>query len=254
VLFNLVGNAIKFTESGGVTLRLTPMPAPPGRASVRFEVHDTGIGIAPEQAAHLFQPFHQVDGGRSRKRGGTGLGLAISQRIVEAMGGHIELDSRPNQGSTFRFTVDFAQDPAPAPPPAPDSAMGGLSTLHELSGTVLLAEDNLVNRMIALEMLQSLGLNVVEAEDGAQAVAQLERRSFDLVLMDLQMPVMDGYSATERIREREAQYGSARTPIIALTANAFDEDVAHALASGMDAHLAKPYTRSQLREVIGTWL
>jgi signal transduction histidine kinase/CheY-like chemotaxis protein len=254
VLFNLVGNAIKFTESGGVTLRLTPMPAPAGRASVRFEVHDTGIGIAPEQAAHLFQPFHQVDGGRSRKRGGTGLGLAISQRIVEAMGGRIELDSRPNQGSTFRFTVDFAQDPAPAPPPAPDSAMGGLSTLHELSGTVLLAEDNLVNRMIALEMLQSLGLNVVEAEDGAQAVAQLERRSFDLVLMDLQMPVMDGYSATERIREREAQYGSARTPIIALTANAFDEDVAHALASGMDAHLAKPYTRSQLREVIGTWL
>jgi signal transduction histidine kinase len=254
VLFNLVGNAIKFTESGGVTLRLTPMPAPSGRASVRFEVHDTGIGIAPEQAAHLFQPFHQVDGGRSRKRGGTGLGLAISQRIVEAMGGRIELDSRPNQGSTFRFTVDFAQDPAPAPPPAPDSAMGGLSTLHELSGTVLLAEDNLVNRMIALEMLQSLGLNVVEAEDGAQAVAQLERRSFDLVLMDLQMPVMDGYSATERIREREAQYGSARTPIIALTANAFDEDVAHALASGMDAHLAKPYTRSQLREVIGTWL
>jgi signal transduction histidine kinase/CheY-like chemotaxis protein len=254
VLFNLVGNAIKFTESGGVTLRLTSLPAPPGRASVRFEVHDTGIGIAPEQAAHLFQPFHQVDGGRSRKRGGTGLGLAISQRIVEAMGGRIELDSRPNQGSTFRFTIEFAQDPAPAPPPAPDSAMGGLSTLHELSGTVLLAEDNLVNRMIALEMLQSLGLNVVEAEDGAQAVAQLERRRFDLVLMDLQMPVMDGYAATERIREREAQYGSARTPIVALTANAFDEDVAHALASGMDAHLAKPYTRSQLREVIGTWL
>jgi signal transduction histidine kinase/CheY-like chemotaxis protein len=254
VLFNLVGNAIKFTESGGVTLHLTPLAAAPGRVGVRFEVQDTGIGIPRAQLDHLFQPFHQVDGSRSRRRGGTGLGLAISQRIVEAMGGRIEVDSHPGVGSRFSFTLEFAHDPAPAPPPAPDSAMGGLSTMHELSGTVLLAEDNLVNRMIALEMLQSLGLNVVEAEDGAQAVAQLERRRFDLVLMDLQMPVMDGCTAAERIREREAQFGSPRTPIIALTANAFDEDVAHALASGMDAHLAKPYTRSQLREMLGTWL
>jgi signal transduction histidine kinase/CheY-like chemotaxis protein len=254
VLFNLVGNAIKFTESGGVTLRLRPEPAQALAARVRFEVSDTGIGISAAQLAHLFQPFHQVDGSRSRRRGGTGLGLAISQRIVEAMGGHIDVTSQPNVGSRFAFTLDFALDPAPAPPPAPDSAMGALSTMHELSGTVLLAEDNLVNRMIALEMLQSLGLTVVEAEDGAQAVAQVERRRFDLVLMDLQMPVMDGYAATERIRQHEAQYGGPRTPIIALTANAFDEDVAHALACGMDAHLAKPYTRSQLREMLGTWL
>jgi signal transduction histidine kinase/CheY-like chemotaxis protein len=254
VLFNLVGNAIKFTESGGVTLRLTPRPAPIGRAGVVFEVRDTGIGISEASMEQLFQPFHQIDGTRNRRRGGTGLGLTISQRIVAAMGGVIVVDSRPNSGSRFRFTLDFEIDPAPSPAPIPDSAMGGLSELHTLSGTVLVVEDNAVNRMIALEMLQSLGIDVIEAEDGAQAVEQLARRPFDLVLMDCQMPVMDGYAATERIRQRETEMGLPRTPIVALTADAFDEDTAQAAAVGMDAHLAKPYTRAQLLEMIRRWL
>jgi CheY-like chemotaxis protein len=135
-----------------------------------------------------------------------------------------------------------------------DSAMGGLDTMTSLGGTVLVVEDNVVNRMIALQMLQSLGVDVIEADDGAQALDKVAQHAVDLVLMDCHMPVMDGYTATRRIREREARLGLPRVPIVALTANAFDEDTHQALAAGMDGHLAKPYTRGQLRELMSTWL
>ena len=254
VLLNLVGNAIKFTERGSIVLRLTPLIAPDGWARVAFEVQDTGIGLSPEAKQKLFQPFHQVDGSRNRRRGGTGLGLAISQRIIEAMGGTIQVRSEPGAGSTFFFALSLELDSSPVPPVLTDSAMGGLDEPMDLTGTVLLVEDNPVNLLIALEMLQSLGLDVIEAEDGAQALKQLARHPVDLVLMDCQMPVMDGYTATRHIREREQEQGLTRLPIVALTANAFDDDLRRAEEAGMDAHLSKPYSRAQLRAMLTHWL
>ena len=257
VLLNLVGNAIKFTEHGTVTLRLAALPAPEGLAGVEFKVSDTGIGIPPGEMQWLFQPFHQIDGGArsSRRRGGTGLGLAISQRIVEAMGSRIDVDSEPGRGSAFRFALQLPRDPSPASGASSfDSSMMGLEQSGKLEGTVLVVEDNPVNRMIALEMLLSFGVNVIEAGDGVEALEQITRQPVDLVLMDCQMPVMDGYVATEQIREREGRLGLPRTPIVALTANAFEEDAAHARAVGMDGHLAKPYTQAQLRQLLSEWL
>jgi signal transduction histidine kinase len=255
VLLNLVGNAVKFTERGTVTLSLRPAAAASGRAGVTFEVRDTGIGMPPDELKAVFEPFHQVQGAPATRRGGTGLGLAISQRIVKAMGGLIEVRSAPGQGSTFRFAVEFDPDPCPQPvPDDEDSHFGRIDTLPPLLGTVLVVEDNEVNRMIACEMLRAMGARPIEAADGAAALAQLEREPVDVVLMDVQMPVMDGYAATQKIREREARLGLPRLPIVALTANAYDEDAAYALAIGMDAHLPKPYTHAQLRAVIDAWL
>ncbi len=257
VLMNLVSNAIKFTEAGGILLRMSERPAPDGWVEIGFEVRDTGVGIPADAMPWLFQPFHQADiGGRThRRRGGTGLGLAISQRIVQQMGGQIEVQSAPGSGSTFRFTLSMPRDHSAGPASNFDSSLAGLDgEPAALSGAVLLVEDNVVNRMIANEMLQSFGVEVVEASDGVEALEQVARRPFDLVLMDCQMPVIDGYLATEQIREREARLKLPRMPIVALTANAFDEDAEHARAVGMDGHLAKPYTKAQLRQVLGDWL
>jgi signal transduction histidine kinase len=259
VLLNLIGNGVKFTERGGVTLRLAeadviaPPDLAPGRRRVRFEVRDTGIGIPPEALAEVFLPFHQVHNARARLRGGTGLGLAISQRIVEAMGGRIELSSRVGAGSLFSFELDFELAPQVSLP-STDSDFGRLEAADRLQGTVLLVEDNIVNRLVGAEMLRSLGLDVMEAEDGALGAAMLERQRVDLVLMDLQMPVLDGLSATRQVREREARLRLPRVPIVALTANAFDEDVTASMAAGMDGHLAKPYSREQLYDLLRRWL
>jgi signal transduction histidine kinase len=253
VLLNLLGNGVKFTEKGGVTLSLSAVPEGPASSSVTFEVEDTGIGIPAHALEQVFQPFHQVDSTRSRLRGGTGLGLAISQRIVEAMGGRIEVESRIGIGSVFRFKLTLPLSPH-VPLPQQDSDFAALDSSASLGGTVLLVEDNIVNRMIGAEMLKSFGVDVMEAEDGAQAVALLERQRVDLVLMDIQMPVLDGYAATRQARERESRLRLPRVPIVALTANAFDEDAAQSMAAGMDAHLAKPYSRKQLRELLQRWL
>ena len=251
VLLNLVGNAIKFTEKGKVVLSVSQGHRDrEGVAKVGFEIHDTGIGISKETLTMLFQPFHQADGSRSRRQGGTGLGLAISQRIVEAMGGRIEVLTVPGSGSRFSFTLELKVDDASTHPSQLDSAMGGLDGSSELSGTVLVVEDNDVNRMIAREVLQSMGLEVVEASDGQEAISTLERRHVDVVLMDCQMPVMDGYTATREIRRREIEAGARRVPILALTADAFDDDAARARECGMDGHLAKPYGREQLRDLL----
>ncbi len=253
VVLNLVGNAIKFTESGVVRLRLRPSRASLGRVGVIFEVIDSGIGMSAEAVAGLFHPFHQVDGARNRRRGGTGLGLAISQRIVEAMGGRIEVETVQDKGSTFRFALEFEMDRA-FHPSVIDSALGDFDDTAALGGVVLVVEDNDVNRMIARQMLESLGLEVLEATDGQHALETLAQCAVDLVLMDCQMPVMDGYTATREIRARESRLKRQRTPILALTADAFEEDAARSAAAGMDAHLAKPYTREQLRRLLSSWL
>ena len=256
VLLNLVGNAIKFTERGGVTLQLAALSGQTAHsARVRFKVIDTGIGVPPEAMGRLFQPFQQVETARGKRLGGTGLGLAISQKIVEAMGGRIEVNSRSGVGSTFHFDLPLEIDPHPPSGDSTDSSMSAFDVLpHRLSGTVLVVEDNAVNRIIAEEMLESLGLHIVEAEDGLEALDVLARRSVDLVLMDCQMPVMDGYTATLHIRDRERRQRLPRTPIVALTADAYEEDAQRALEVGMDAHLTKPYTREQLRDALATWL
>jgi signal transduction histidine kinase/CheY-like chemotaxis protein len=254
VLLNLLGNGVKFTEQGSITLRLTAEAVSATVSRVRFAVEDTGIGIPPEALEEVFMPFHQVDGTRSRLRGGTGLGLAISQRIVEAMGGRIELSSQPGKGSVFSFTLQFQLAPHTALP-GNDSDFGSFTVVNdELSGVVLLVEDNIVNRMIGAEMLKSYGLDVLEAEDGAMALTALEHQKVDLVLMDIQMPVLDGYAAARQARARERRLNLPRVPIVALTANAFEEDAAHAMAAGMDGHLSKPYSRAQIGELLRRWL
>jgi signal transduction histidine kinase len=255
VLANLIGNAIKFTERGRVELRLTLRPR-----GIGFEVRDSGIGIPPDRLDRLFDPFYQIDTSRGRSHAGTGLGLSISQRIVQEMGGRIRVHSTPGEGSTFRFTLALPEAPPPEPDTLPpelpgDSAHGALAD-HEpaLQATVLLAEDNPVNRLIAQEMLQQMGLTVLHADNGAEAMALLERRPVDLILMDCQMPVLDGYAATRRIREREERLGLPRVPILALTADAFAEDAQRAVAAGMDGYLTKPYTHAQLRELLEAWV
>jgi two-component system, sensor histidine kinase len=255
VLLNLLGNAVKFTERGGVVLRMTALPSPPGQARVRFEVEDSGIGIPEAALEQIFEPFHQVDSSSARLRGGTGLGLSISQKLVQGMGGVIQVHSRLGIGSRFGFELDLPLSPEPVIRSNGESEFGGLGVHDEpLSGTVLLVEDNMVNRMIGAEMLKSFGLHVLEAEDGAQALKVLELHPVDLVLMDIQMPVLDGYAATQQIRQREARHKTGRVPIVALTANAFDEDAAQSLAVGMDAHLAKPYSREQLHTLVQRWV
>jgi signal transduction histidine kinase/CheY-like chemotaxis protein len=254
VLLNLVGNAIKFTESGEIILGLTRLGRSEEYVSVEFEVTDTGIGMTEESMARLFEPFHQVDGSRSRRQGGTGLGLAISERIVEALGGRIDVTSRFASGSRFRFTLSLEVDPSLSHAPIPDSSMGSFDGASGLSGRVLVVEDNDVNRMIAKQVLQSLGLEVIEAANGEEAIGILTRESVDVVLMDCQMPVLDGYAATKEIRRLEALAGIRRVPILALTADAFDEDAERARESGMDAHMAKPYGREQLRDLLQRWL
>jgi len=254
VLLNLIGNAIKFTERGGVTLRIGGRPAPGGLAEIAFEVRDTGVGISREAAPALFQPFHQVARDDRRRVGGTGLGLAISQRIAEAMNSKILVDSQPGEGSKFYFSLIVEKDLTPTHSVPVDSAMGALDGAESLSGRVLIVEDNEVNRMIAREMLISLGLQVLEASDGQQALDVLTKHEVDLIIMDCLMPVMDGYEAAREIRRLESATGAGRTPIVALTANAFDEDAARSRMAGMDGHMAKPYTRAQLQELLAHWL
>ena len=254
VLLNLVGNAIKFTERGGVSLWLGRRSAPAGKVGVVFEVIDSGIGVAKGSEAQLFEPFHQIEGPAGKRQGGTGLGLAISQRIVSAMGGRIQVESEPGKGSRFHFALALEPDSSPPESTELDSGYLAPEIPSKLMGTVLVVEDNPVNRLIATEMLRSLGLDSVEAEDGERALVAMTKYRVDLILMDLQMPVLDGYGAAKRIREIEARKGSPRVPIVALTANAYDEDAARVVAVGMDAHLSKPYTREKLSEVLSRWL
>lgn len=251
VLLNLVGNAIKFTPRGQVILR-TRLVRDGDCERVAFEVKDAGIGIDASQLERIFEPFVQADDATHEGLGGTGLGLSISQQLVRAMGGEVKVRSVHGQGSTFGFELALEIAPLTAAMPLDD--LEEASSAERLKGRVLLVEDNLVNQMVGVAMLESLGLDVVSSENGEDALAKLAVTPFELVLMDCHMPVMDGYEATHRIREAELRNGRPRTPIVALTANAFKNDVDRCLAAGMDAHLAKPYSTKQLRAVLGPWL
>ncbi len=393
VLSNLVGNAVKFTESGEILIRLSLDPSGGPEAAVRIEVADTGIGIAPERQAEIFLPFRQADGSTTRRYGGTGLGLAISSALIERMGGRIGVLSAPGQGSTFWISLSLRCEPAASHPPAapcrngprvlvvephagtraaivdhlrawgaqaegvggdaealdrvrraaaedrpfelaildmdtpglgwrelarriqaqaPGAALrlvmlhsihpaalvalrvdtgtecyltkpvrraqlqqclcqvrqaapfpgtpapGGNETIAPaadvLRGRVLLAEDNPVNAELAVALLQGLGLEVTRARDGREALGLVSAGDYDLVLMDCQMPVMDGYQATVELREREAAHGGRRLPVVALTANALAGDREACLAAGMDDYLAKPFSGDQLRGTLARWL
>lgn len=245
VLFNLVGNAVKFTAKGGVVLRVAAVTAVDGTVTVEFSVIDSGVGITESQRERLFQPFSQADASINRRFGGTGLGLVICKRLVEGMGGAIAVDSIPGQGSCFHFRLDFKVAP---PPAARHDTVAPLPPL-----AVLLAEDNPVNQLVTREMLESAGHRVTLANDGAEAVERAGGGGFDLILMDMQMPEVDGLEATRRIRALPG--GAGKVPIIALTANAQPADAERCRAAGMNGHLAKPVRRQALdgaiAEVLG---
>jgi PAS domain S-box-containing protein len=240
VLGNLVGNAVKFTPSGEVHLSAALLRREAGGGAVlRFAVRDSGIGIKPEQVNHLFQAFSQADGSTTRRFGGTGLGLAISKRLVELMGGEIGVDSAPGMGSTFYFSIPVKTVDAPAPaaeetPPALSLAERA-APIH--GARILLVEDEPVNQRVAVALLQRMGLAAELANNGREALEKVRQERYDAVLMDLQMPEMDGFEATRRIRALE----QGRTlPIIALTASKLLEDGEAARRAGMDGYLAKP--------------
>jgi signal transduction histidine kinase/DNA-binding NarL/FixJ family response regulator len=245
VLNNLLSNALKFTERGGVTLRLSAAEER-DVVRVRMQVDDTGIGIPAEAQSRLFEAFTQADASTTRRYGGTGLGLAISKRLAELMGGGIGFASAPGAGSSFWCEVPLpratdAQAPAPSRPPRLPAHPAG-------PGRVLIVEDNPVNQKLAVRILQRLGYRTETADHGRAALAAMEREEFDAVLMDCQMPEMDGFDATARIRERE---GDARhTPIIAVTANVLEEDRERCLQAGMDEYVAKPFGPDEIAGVM----
>jgi signal transduction histidine kinase/ActR/RegA family two-component response regulator len=238
VLTNLVGNAVKFTARGSVRIGLAQAPLPGGRVELRIEVRDTGVGIPPEAAGRLFERFSQADSSTSRRFGGAGLGLAISKQLVELMGGAIGVDSAPGHGSRFWFTV--VCDPAAAPAAPRDAVAAEPAETAGPTGPlrVLVAEDNAVNQFLVTTLLRNRGHEVEVASDGAEAIAAVERSRYDLVLMDISMPGVDGVTATRRIRGMAPRL--ARIPIIALTAHAMAGDRESFLAAGMTDYVVKP--------------
>jgi two-component system, sensor histidine kinase len=246
VLLNLVGNAIKFTARGRIAVLVDQTRADTATATLRFSVADTGIGIDPAMQQKLFRVFTQADSSLTRRFGGTGLGLAISQRLVERMQGTITVQSEIGQGAMFTFDVTL---PLGTSEPAAPAAV--VKNPAPLSGRVLIVEDDRVNQHVIRLMLETLGLQSTVVDNGEDAVALASRRLWDLVLMDCQMPGMDGYEATQRIR---ARLNGQRLPIIALTANAMAEDRTACLAAGMDDFLPKPVRRESLRACLEQWL
>jgi len=240
VLTNLVANAVKFTEAGAVTLRVNR-----DGDAYRFEVSDTGIGFGPEQRDAVFGRFQQADGSITRRFGGSGLGLAICSELVTAMGGTLDCHSIEGEGSTFWFTVRLADSrEAVAETETSVDEVPGL-------GRVLVVDDNPTNRRVAQLILQTIGAEVHCAEDGEQAVAAYTSGPFDVILMDMMMPVLDGASATRAIRALEAEKDLPRTPVIMLTANSLPEHVEASLAAGADLHLPKPMNPESLFDALG---
>ncbi|CAG0972913.1 two-component system, NarL family, sensor histidine kinase BarA [Myxococcaceae bacterium] len=249
VLLNLVGNAVKFTEQGSVTVRIAPAPG----IGLHLEVEDTGIGISPELRAKLFQPFVQEESPAARRFGGSGLGLAISRRLVEAMGGTIGVESPSRGGSCFLVDLPLPRaDEALAPPASAERIPTRGIALASFDGRVLVAEDDPVNQKVVRALLERLGCEVTLVADGRAAVDAALAGDFDLVLMDCQMPVLDGFAATQEIRRCEA--ADSRLPILALTASAMATDRERSLAAGMDGHLTKPLRAVVLADELSRWL
>ncbi|MDA1277678.1 MAG: ATP-binding protein [Verrucomicrobia bacterium] len=258
VLINLLGNSVKFTHHGKIELRAklerTDADAPDsGAIVVKFDVEDTGIGIEEAKQAVVFDTFVQADSSTTRRYGGTGLGLAISKRLLELMGGKISLRSQLGKGSTFSFTLPLKPGNA-----AIESQSGATAELEAPSGTkparILIAEDNVPNQIVCKRILERLGYRVDAVSNGAQAVEEAAKQNFDLIFMDIQMPVMDGLKATIEIRKRETNLKLDRIPIVALTANAMKGDGEACLAAGMDDYVSKPFQLHNITEKLGKWL
>jgi len=250
VLINLLSNAIKFTPRGSVGITISQEPLGDiGYARIHFVVHDTGVGMSPEVQAHLFELFTQGDSSVKRRFGGTGLGLAISQRIIQRMGGEIRPRSTLGQGTEFTFTIDLPLAPRPLPrkqenTPAPEA-------LSPLKGHVLIVEDDTINQQVVSLMLQKMGLTTEVAENGIAGVTAASSRHFDLILMDIQMPELNGFEATRRIRQKLA---GKPLPIVALTANAMPEDRQASKEAGIDDFLTKPARMQELHACLHYWL
>ncbi|MCK5942373.1 MAG: response regulator [Planctomycetes bacterium] len=252
VLSNLLGNAVKFTDRGRVTLRVSVEERDGDRGMLRIEVSDTGIGMSADVVGSLYQPFMQADSGMTRRFGGTGLGLAITRRIVELLGGTIEVDSEPGRGSMFRVRLPFEACVEEAPVMI---SAGGAATASEQPVRVLLVEDNRVNQLVARRILEQGGYEVVVAENGQEAVAAVEREPFALILMDLQMPVMGGVEATRLIRELERsgqlhQETAQPLPVVAVTANTDERNREACADAGVDAVVGKPVRKQSLLEAV----
>jgi CheY-like chemotaxis protein len=260
ILTNLIGNAIKFTEHGEVGLRIAVDSRTPPELRLHFVVSDTGVGIAPEKQKLIFDAFSQADGSTARRFGGTGLGLTISSQLVEMMGGTIWVESTLGRGSSFHFTANFGEgkevvETLPvlrALVMEPDSSVPvtrqGVA-IHTKGLRVLLAEDNTVNQKVASRVLEKQGHQVTVASNGREALAALDRAHFDVVLMDVQMPEMDGFETTAVVRDRERNSGR-HLPIIAMTAHAMQGDRERCIAAGMDHYISKPLNAPELVQLL----
>ncbi len=250
VLINLMSNAIKFTERGHVLLRVRRTAIDEDVSALRFEVEDTGIGIAPEAQSRIFNAFEQADSSTTRRFGGTGLGLALSRKLVQRMGGELTLESAPGEGSLFAFTLPL--EPLPLPAARHETPIADPPARAPTAGKrVLVVEDNGVNQTVLARLLSMLGLAVTVEASGEAALQRLAREQFDLVLMDVQMPGMDGCETTRRLRQEKA---TAELPVVAVTANVLDSERERCLAAGMNAVLTKPVELATLERLVSTWL
>ena len=259
VLNNLVSNALKFTECGQIEIRVAGLPSD-SEKEIRFSfvVVDSGTGIPADRLEHIFNPFTQADNSITRKFGGTGLGLTIVQSLVEMMGGRVTVQSTLGSGSIFRFNVSFTATDKALPGVAESTLFGSVlsssaeAACEKKTPRILLVEDTLVNQRVGQALLKKAGYHVTLANDGLEAVALAKQEHFDAILMDMQMPNMDGIEATRQIRALEA--GHTRTPIIALTANAMDSDREHCLAAGMDDFMSKPFHAEKMFALLTCWI
>ncbi|MFP5239552.1 MAG: ATP-binding protein, partial [Acidobacteriota bacterium] len=252
ILFNLVGNAIKFTNTGHVLLDVYTLPHCPrkGHVNLHFSVTDTGIGIPENKVGHIFGMFTQVEGSYNRRFGGTGLGLAIVRQLVELMGGTLSIATELGHGTEMHVTLPLRAEPEPMRLAKP--AARACCPPHKSGNKVLVVEDESMNRLTAVRFLQHLGFDPVGVADGHQALDILTQSRFDVVLMDIQMPEMDGLEATRRLRSGGTI--NRNVPVVALTAHAMSGDRDRFLAAGMDEYLTKPMEMNALREVLARLL